>query len=283
MLDILVFNVELGQCIFFYPRNNHEYGLMVDCGDTQQFKPVDFLIDRNFLHHDGSKYILKNLTLTNYDHDHYSGLPYLQSKVKIKTVRFPKNITPEQIDEIKPDKTKALDAVINIRKTYISNALNYNPPYKEKAFYLELSDFDYDENVKINDLSQLFFLEYNDITVCIPGDLEEKGWKKILDKPNIKDCLYKTDIFFASHHGRENGFCSEVFEDCFPECIIMSDTFIKHGTQENMSSVYGARVVGNGITFNDNHLSLRKVLTTRNDGHIHIRITDYGEKIYKSL
>src|SRR5208283_5391646 len=104
MFDIIIFNVELGQCIFFYPRDEKsEYGLMIDCGNTSEFEPIDEIIKWKLLPYnkEKEKYILKNLTLTNYDQDHFSGLPYLQSKVHIETVRFPENLSGEEIKELK--------------------------------------------------------------------------------------------------------------------------------------------------------------------------------------
>lgn len=73
MMDILIFNVNLGQSIFFYPRNNPEYGLMVDCGNTEEFNPIDKLIEWNLIPFDNirQKLNLKDLTLTNYDQDHF--------------------------------------------------------------------------------------------------------------------------------------------------------------------------------------------------------------------
>ena len=82
MMDIVIFNVELGQCIFFYPRNHAEYGLMVDCGNTPKFEPIDKLLEWNLLPKKTNNYplkrILKILIITNYDQDHFSGLSYLR-------------------------------------------------------------------------------------------------------------------------------------------------------------------------------------------------------------
>lgn len=95
MMNIFIFNVGLGECIFFYPRTHPSYAMMVDCGNTTTFEPVDFLIEKNFLTFNSTikKYVLSNLTMTNYDQDHFSGLPYLRSKVIIETTNFMKNLT----------------------------------------------------------------------------------------------------------------------------------------------------------------------------------------------
>jgi len=282
MIDKIFFNVGLGQCIFGYPRNNTDYTIMIDCGDTPDFKPVDFLIEKNLFPKNGQKHVLNNLTLTNYDHDHYSGLAYLREKVKIETTKFPKNLTAEEIDEIKPDKTTALEAVIDVRKTYTSSVENHNPPYTKNTFYLNKEDFE-SENVGTNDLSQLVFLTYNGTTICVPGDLEKNGWELMLKKAKVKELLGQTDVYVASHHGRDNGYVSEIFEHCKPECVIMSDKHIIHGTQENTASMYGKIISGDGITLNGDSTSNRKVLTTRNDKNIWLRVEENGTRTYKSF
>lgn len=81
VLEILIFDVGQGQCIFFFPRNNPQYGMLVDCASGQEYEPIDFLIRQGFIFHDGNKYVLNNLTITNYDHDHFSGLPKIRQNL----------------------------------------------------------------------------------------------------------------------------------------------------------------------------------------------------------
>jgi beta-lactamase superfamily II metal-dependent hydrolase len=275
VMDIVIFNVELGQCVFFYPRNNSEYAMMVDCGNTPEFEPVDFLTSKDLLDNN----TLYNLTITNYDQDHFSGLPYLRSKVLIKTVSLSKNLTSRDIKLIKDDITEPIAAIIDLLNTYTSPVTDYNQPFKKTSFYLNKSDFP-DENIDTNKLSQLVFVEYYGTTICIAGDLTAIAWDKILKKQGVTDLLKKTNIFLAPHHGRENGFNKNIFRYCYPEVIIMSDKKIIHSTQEGQTKLYEQQICGNGIIFDG---SLRKVLTTRSDGHIWIRIENDGARTYKKL
>jgi hypothetical protein len=54
--------------------------------------------------------------------------------------------------------------------------------------------------------------------------------------------LANTDILVASHHGRENGYCREVFDYCHPQAVVMSDKSIVHDTQL-MAQVYHNAVI----------------------------------------
>lgn len=284
-MDIVIFNVELGQCIFFYPRNHAEYGLMVDCGNTLNFEPIDKILEWNLLpeetNDDPLKRILKILIITNYDQDHFSGLSYLRSKVKIEIVVLPKNISSEEIKEIKDEITKPIEEIIKLKDEYILPIM-LDPPYKIDTFYLEQSDFP-DEEIDTNKLSQIVFVTYNSTCICIPGDLTSPAWEKHLTNKIVQDRLKETQIFVASHHGREDGFNENIFKYCRPEVIILSDEDISYKTQEGQTQTYMGEVEGNGIVFNGNAINLRKALTTRSDGHLWIRIEENGTRTYKGI
>jgi len=268
MFDVLIFNVELGQCAFVYPHDNPEYGMMIDIGKSQSFNPLDFLLYRGYIHKDQDGSVLGNLLLTNYDHDHYAGLPDLGSRnIKLRTVNFPKNLSSSEIDNLKPVKTEALNHLLEIKDTYIHPAPYYQPPYSVETFYLEQSDFDA-VSPDTNNLSQLAIITYGPLCICFPGDLRKPAWEKILLKPDWLMKLGKVNVLVAPHHGREDGHHPDIFGFLKPECIIISDESIKYETQEDMSSTYSNHIDGPGIVFNGNSLSRKKVLTTRRDGHI---------------
>ncbi len=276
--DILIFDVGLGQSIFVYPHSHPTYGMLVDCGNVEGFEPIDFLIKKGYI----ANNTLSNLTLTNYDQDHFSGVPYLRSKVGIYTVTFAPNLTSPEIKDLKEKPhTDALQHVCYVKDIYIHPVPAYAPPFVKQTFYLQKEDL---ESHDTNNLSQIVFIEHNDSVICISGDLEEKGWKTLLEKqPGIKTWLARTNIFIASHHGRDNGYYPEIFSYCKPECIIISDKGIIHDTQRNMSSVYGEHVTGTGVSFNDDLSNKRKVLTTRDDGHIWVQLHPGGNRIYRNF
>lgn len=285
-MDVVVFDVGLGQSILFSPKGNPDCLMLVDCGNTESFEPVDQIISWNLLklsNKPNGKYILPNLTLTNYDEDHFSGLPYLVSKTEINSIIFPKNLTSIEIIDSKEEKTPSLEALLYLKDTYIyEKTLPETFPYNRQCFYLDKSDFQ-DIDATTNNLSQVVFVAYNGITICIPGDLTSIAWEKLLRKDEIKDFLKRTTIFVASHHGREDGYCAEVFFYCKPECVIISDKMKLHSTQENMTSLYASKVFGKGIQLDGDSSNSRKVLTTRNDGTIYIRILDNGSCVYSTF
>lgn len=282
-LDILIFNVGQAQSIFFYPRLDPQYGMFVDCAESNDFKPIDFLIKKRFIHWNSSsnRYELGNLTITNYDHDHFSGLPQIKEKVHIKTVRLPKNVSSEELKKIKAE-TDALNHLCDLKDTYTSNAIDYNPPYGRFTYYLNQDDFESDLADTTNHLSQIVFVEYGGSKICIAGDLENPAWEKILSKEEVKNHLKNTNVFVAAHHGHDNGYHKDIFLHCInPDCIVISDKDIMYDTQDDMASTYSQHVAS-GVVLNDTNPS-RKVLTTRSDGHLWIRFDGNGNRIYRSF
>ncbi len=283
ILEILVFNVGQAQAIFFYPRNNPEYGMLVDCAESDDCKPIDFLVAQNLIHWNQANYRheLDNLTLTNYDHDHFSGLPGIQEKVHIKTVRLPKNISSQELKDIKPEETDALNAVCELKDTYIYDIHDHQPPYKVFGYHLEQNELESNE-INTNHLSQIVFVEFGGSKICICGDLEKPAWEKILLKPEIQTHLRTTNVFVASHHGRDNGYHDGIFTYCTnPDCVIISDKELAYDTQDAMASTY-AQHINYGVYFNGEN-QLRKVLTTRNDGHLWIRFDTQGNRSYQNF
>ncbi len=274
--DILIFDVGLGQSIFVYSHQHPTYGMLIDCGNTPEFDPVDFLLEKEYIPNKS----LSKLVLTNYDQDHFSGMPNLRSKVGIRTVQFAPNLTSPEIKDLKEKPhTDALVQVCQVKDTYIYPIPpDFVPPYTVRAFHLQKEHLD---SYDTNNLSQIVFVEHQGTVICVSGDLEEKGWKALLiAEPDLKTWLSRTNVFIASHHGRENGYHPDVFTHCKPECIVISDKDIIHNTQEDMSSTYADHVAGNGVLFNGDVSNVRKVLTTRNDGHLYIQLLPGGTRVY---
>jgi hypothetical protein len=104
-------------------------------------------------------------------------------------------------------------------------------------------------------------MEYDGLGIVIPGDLESEGWQALLQNTAFRACLSRTTIFITSHHGRNAGYCENVFNYCQPELIILSDKNLVHQSQEHDYARHAR-----SVTWPEN--IIRRVLTTRCDGHI---------------
>lgn len=276
----IIYNVKLGQCIGVLPHDQPEYAMMVDCGHDDDFHPInDF---SGHLPQTGgwqSKPSLRSLVLTNYDHDHFSGLPNLHRFAKIESVLLPTNLSMEEIRALKSKSTEALDTLENIRGSYTVDVTDYSPPFTRKVFSLQPAELTKAGiPIETNHLSQMVFVKYGNTTFCIPGDLEDRSWELMLAKADVQAWLKESNILMAPHHGRLNGYHEGIFKYCKPACIILSDKSIVHGTQNDMTALYASHVRGNGITYSpaSGKSVPRKTLTTRNDGHILVTVPPTG-------
>lgn len=282
----IIYNVKLGQCIGVLPHDQREYAMMVDCGHDGDFHPID-----DFGRHlpktsdQPPKPSLRSLVLTNYDHDHFSGLPNLRKSAQIKGVLFPKNLSMEEVRGLKSESTDALDTLERMRTSYTVDVTDYDPPFTRNAFSLGQAELTKAGiPIETNHLSQMVFVTYGETTFCITGDLEDRSWNLMLAKPAVQELLGQTDILVAPHHGRWNGYHEDIFKYCQPHCIILSDKPIVHGTQKDMTALYASHVRGNGIPYKPatgNPVN-RRTLTTRNDGHILVTVPLVGNATFNA-
>ncbi|TCL38880.1 hypothetical protein EV210_103364 [Anaerospora hongkongensis] len=114
------------------------------------------------------------------------------------------------------------------------------------------------------------------------GGLTAAGVSKILASKRVqefKDFVKSTTILKVPHHGRENA-CSQDMSDAFgssPVLSVVSDEVLNE-KNEGISNTpwYTARTNDEKIKINNNLVS-RKVLTTRSDKDIFLKISPTGK------
>lgn len=272
----MVFDVGAGQYIYLHPLENPKENMIVDCGGDGDYNPTEFL--SRFLGESvAEKAVLGTLALTNYDQDHFHHIEDVRARFVINKVRFPKNITSDDLYDIKETPTSELDHVCEIKDLYTLPA-EHQAPYDVYSSHLEKSDLDGDINT--NHLSQIMFIDYGGSRICITGDLEKPAWEVLLRREKIQEMLSGTNVLIAPHHGRENGYHADIFKYCSPEVVIISDKPLIHETQDGMPQLYGNNVGGEGVLVAGRR---RKVLTTRSDGHLLIQFEANGNRSYTTL
>lgn len=152
-------------------------------------------------------------------------------------------------------------AAINLHSKYVYDVAA-PPKFPEIEFVSFCNNYPTFQDT--NNLSLVFFVHYDGMGIIFPGDLERAGWKELLNNPEFRDHLNRVNIFVASHHGRESGYCEEVFNYCWPEIVIISDKEIVHETQKQQYARHASGVPWDGGS------EKRYVLTTRADGMITI-------------
>ena len=157
--------------------------------------------------------------------------------------------------------------VHSIENVFTGNGSAAQEPVLQGAerqfFYNTYPQFD-DEN----NLSMVVFLKCHGTGVMFPGDLEKAGFLELLKLDAFRQALLQTNVYVASHHGRENGCCEETvpyLKNVY--YVVISDKGYQYDTQKTVP--FYSRIAKGGPFGSE---PSRKVLTTRNDGRIAFRV-----------
>lgn len=268
-----VWDVEHGACAMLHHLLNGYAGrlAMIDSGCTATWHPSTFI--KQVLGRQRVDYLF----ITNADQDHMSDLKGLQDRgIYVDTLIRNPSYSGQEMRAI-----KALGGPLtNDAQWYVAACESYNAapdlPFnvgmggiRETVFWNPYPAF-----TNTNDLSLAAFIKYGRFSILFPGDLEKAGWRALLQRSDFRAELADIDILVASHHGRENGFCEEVFDYCVPSAVVISDKPVAHQTQQTVPD-YRRVVREQGVrvrtTSKDRH-----VLTTRRDGWIQFTVSGNG-------
>jgi hypothetical protein len=127
----------------------------------------------------------------------------------------------------------------------------------------------------INNNSVVTILSFAESKIIIPGDSEPSALLDLLGQPAFVNSIKNADILIAPHHGRDSGFCPELFEHFKPLLTIISD-----GRYTDTSATGKYCNVTNGFTVNyrKGESEKRQCVTTRNDGYIVVDFFYNSEK-----
>lgn len=252
-----ILNVEHGFCA--YAVGSDGGVLLFDCGHGSANRPSTYLPALGITR-------IRRFFVTNYDEDHISDLLAVRQRLYLEVLTRNASMTAVQIRSLKtPPISPAMNELLGMVDSFTGGV---TPEQLEPAG-LSVWCFhnDYPSFTDTNNLSLLTFLDVGSVSLALGGDLERAGWLALLQKPHVQGLLKRVNVFVASHHGRENGYCPEVFEFCKPRLVVMSDGPIQHDTQL-MTGTYAQHATGE--MFNTpSGLELRKVVTTRKDGNIY--------------
>ena len=255
-METHIFDVEHGACSAVIAPS-HEL-LMLSCGhnSTTGWRPSTWVSQRRL--------DVTCLSVENFDEDHVSDLPIMQRMCNIRSLSHNWKV---DVDWLRRKKSETgigtgIESLFSMMNSYNGPSLNTNWGGMTVRRFCH-SHFDFQDT---NSLSLVTFVQYGGVRMVFTGDLTKEAWKVYLSDPEFVSFLKTTNIFIASHHGRESGYCPDVFVFCKPELIIISDKQIDHQSQ---LVDYGRHA--SGIRFDDG--SIRKVLTTRKDGKMTIRET----------
>jgi beta-lactamase superfamily II metal-dependent hydrolase len=269
-MRVEIHDVGHGACTVITGPEGHR--LMLDCGldlDNSWFPSVAYGGQR-----------IDTLMLMNLDEDHCQDLAYLWRNCPLGAIVSNPTVDARALRAMKAEGgmregvAKAAELFQKFGSGFVGDWSHGLGGVHWRAFWNRYgADFD-----DTNNLSLAVFVRFGRFTILFGGDLERAGWRRLLEIPAFRAQLATTQVYVASHHGRENGCCAELFELCRPELVIFSDASKQHDTQET-NRWYAVRTLGIPDYSKPGGLlgrPLRKVMTTRCDGRITIDVRSDG-------
>lgn len=239
--------------------------VMIGAGKNSEadYGPTDWLRERSLR--------ADMLILNHLDEDHLNDLPDLDDDLRPPFLTQHSTLRPDHVIGAKRQIGQAPGIGLLAADQLVRN---YTFPVPNTGIDLEIVHFEHPTTSfdDTNNLSVVTFVRDHGVTMMFPGDMEEAGWQELLEDPEFCRWLGTTNIFVASHHGRMNGYCSEVFGFCQPVVILISDKPVAHVTQEHDCYCDHASGVNRLGGFGN-----RKTLTTRDDGKMTIQ-TFYNQE-----
>ena len=252
-MNIKIFDVAHGFCAYLVDDDGSV--MLYDCGhniDTD-FTPTVYLTNANCSR-------VNWFVVSHFDEDHVADLVNLRETFPIDMLTRNRSITAAQVRALKEATGECTPAMEEMLEMLASYTQEISPvpgfPTIERSFFWN----DYGDFLDTNNLSVVMFLHTESLHVVFTGDLERAGWLKLLERKEFRDELKRVNVFIASHHGRDSGYCKEVFDYCKPALVIISDV---EPDDDSMASVYAGHA--SGIQWGG---GLRRVLTTHQHGMI---------------
>jgi len=119
----------------------------------------------------------------------------------------------------------------------------------------------------LNNHSMVMVISYAESKIIIPGDNEPASWKELIGISSFRSAISNTDILIAPHHGRDSGFCVDLFEYFKPRLTVISDGRF---SDTSATDRYAAVTKGWTVHRRGGGDAQRKCVTTRNDGVIEV-------------
>jgi beta-lactamase superfamily II metal-dependent hydrolase len=270
-LDFTFWDVQHGNATHIRTPNGRN--VVIDLGDgestllNERFSPLMALSD------DGVT-VIDKLVITHPHRDHLDDMDNLDN-FNVETLLRPRWLTETEVR----GGNKPADA--NKVRQYLAFSNRFNQTLAPKneggisanwggtAFRYYMSKAV--PRANLNNHSIVTVAEFAGLKALIPGDNEATSWMALLEQQQFVNELAGVDIFLAPHHGREAGFCSDLFDaGLCPRLTIISDD---QAGSTSVTAKYAARTRGWGVYIGGASTSEERwCVTTRSDGTIRVKL-----------
>ena len=265
-LQLVVWNVQHGSAAHI--RTPNDKYIAIDLGAGDGFSPLEHLW------HSGRR--LDRATITHPHMDHIDDILNFDL-VSPGTLLTPKHLTEDDIRGGNPKPNQDAEAKIQkyleIRHRY-SNPVgpqdDVDLPQNNGGVSIQTFIPRQSSTGNLNNHSVVTALQYSGVKILIPGDNESPSWEEVLGQQQFVNAISGTHVLVASHHGRESGFHGPLFDYFNPLITLISDG---RAVGTSVTGKYDDVTKGWTVRRRNGTTQERKCVTTRNDGHIEVRVT----------
>lgn len=300
-----VFNVGRGLCVALVTPNR--YLILVDCGNSDEFSPVQFLRRCQteatlgegrlmFTPWQGSD--LAYFVITHPHSDHINDIETLYSVLKPLMIVHRPDLDWNRVKRSNQDNTP-IDfyrrcffwpwdyCVTAVSQPVLGDGMSYYYYWLSLDLVAAISGTDTDY---VNNSCYVSVVKYAGRTIAITGDISTRGMEWLLvTSHGLRTAISGNtispgiDILIAPHHGHQNAFCTEWFNITGPTRFfnIVSERSPRANEspcQTNVDSRYSDSRFSLGR--NDDG---RRMFSTRQDGNILVTIEQDGRCIYETF
>lgn len=264
MLEIKVWDVQHGSATHIKTPNNRH--IAVDLGDDDNFSPLLALYGQGVRELDA-------VVITHPHRDHLDDIFNLQS-VPARILHAPRHLSETEILKgNRADDIPAVQQYLKLRQAYtfpVAGSDTLTVPNNFGGVDFKVFEPSLSDDSNINNHSLVVVISYAGLKIVIPGDNEAPSWNNLLNDLAFRAAVSGADVLLASHHGREAGYCSELFDATGkPRLVVISDG--RFG-DTSATDLYSKQAMGWTVYDSSGRSKIRKCVTTRADGHTTIKI-----------
>lgn len=274
-LDIRIWEVGAGLCIRIRTPSGQNH--IIDAGSTDDFSPAEHI--HKYHWRDGDK--LNFLIISHQDADHVSDLENIKEylgepKTYLRNKSVPEKEKYGLLQRMYQKLLKLFDEKYTQTTIWEESPRN---PNINGGVRIESDHLDWKEAKTINNSSIVVAYEYMNVVTIFPGDIEDAGWQKLLEKNStlFGDLLKNATsvILVAPHHGRESGYSQSMIDYFAPDLIVISDGFGAGETDPRFRTcASGLEIKGIETKFITTKTKGRKRITVSSSGHLEIHEAD---------
>lgn len=261
-LRVLVHDVGHGQAVHVFTPNGK--AIVIDLGCRANFSPLGWLRE--------GRSEIDYLIITHPHGDHIDEMLLVNELgFHVRQIWRPKWLDEETVySQNQYNYTEKLDAYFEMSNRYSAPVLpetDVAGSANNGGVIIDVFASSACGTSNINNHSGVVYIEYAGSGIMISGDNEPPSWRELLTQPGFVAALSKTDIFMASHHGRESGYCRDIFSKK-PKLCVVSDGRVQ---DTDVRARYSGHALGWLVNSRSGKPQVeRSCVTTRDDGFIDI-------------